>query len=216
MAGPPRELEETYAKIFRLAGENAANLLAQAAREIPFNPSPEEMPPFRIDGLQAVRVRPDSYGPRTLEMFEWTERVLNNPESERRIIYDDYLAIVRLAYEKLMSRPRAVTNQLKVERLLSGKHPELAPTLRPFLTESQDSPLIEKSKALTDVGRSGVRDFSPGGPSPPPGGAGPAAAGAGGPAGGRRRRKTTRLPSRSSRRRRSKRSQRNRGGAKSL
>jgi hypothetical protein len=134
--------------------------------------------------------------------------------NERMVAYDYVIDLIEKAV-KLSKTPKAVANQLKVQRLMSEKHADVESALRPYFTESREPLGVQKSKALTLVGKPGVPDFSPRDPPPPPpGGAGPAAAGAGGPAGGRR--KTTRSPSRLSRRRRSKRSRRNRGNARSL
>lgn len=116
-----------------------------------------------------------------------------------------------------------VVDQLKVKQLsksgLMGKDFD-STLLRSYFSDSKDSLPLEAFKGSLQIGRPGRLATGPGERGftrrralpPPPGGRGPAAAGA--PQGGRK--KTTRLPSRSSRRRRSKRSQRNRGGAKSL
>ena len=226
---------ELYAIRNRAGRPTRADLVLQVMETTPI-PAGTLTPQHRnmLRGFLSFRHRWDDDG--LMGMIQGYMEDTHFNFNERMMVYDYVIDLIEKTV-KLSKNPKAVADQLKVQRLMSGKHADVESLLGPYFTESREPLAVQKSKALTSVGKPGVPDFSPRGPPPPPpGGAGPAAAGAGGPAGGGAdgpaatdvgctggrcsvmggRRKTTRSPSRSSRRRRSKRSQRSRGGARSL
>jgi len=227
---PPDDLRAEYEEIMRMGrrtgGPNLAPSILARLGEI------ERVHlrlhrEYRIDELTANAM--SSF----LRRPTYYEDLLNNvnrdltinrvPDDQQRQIYDHILRIVREAkMHPILASRDAVLNQLKVQRLMSGKHADIESLLGPYFTESREPLAVQKSRALTLIGRPGVPDFTPTvPPPPPPPPPAPAATNVRcrGPqcsiAGGRRRR-TTRSPSRSSHRRRSARSRRNRGSARSL